>query len=146
MKKFKSDPNCEVNSIRQHGTITDESKDSYYVKISVQSACSSCHANNLCHLTEVRDKIIEVAKNEDSLHKTGDEVEIMMEKSLGTKAVVLGYLLPFALLIISLLIVKQFIKSDGLAGLISIGVLVPYYLVLYAFRKLIGNTFVFRIR
>ncbi len=146
MDKFKSDPNCEFDSVRQLGVITDENEDTYFVKISVQSACQSCHANNLCHLTEVRDKIIEIAKIGNPEHVTGDEVEIRMEKSLGTKAVILGYLLPFIILIAALFTFHNIVNSDGLTGLISIGVLIPYYFILYAFRKRIRNSFIFRIR
>ncbi len=69
----------------------------------------------------------------------------MLKKSLGFKALFLGYILPFLLLVITLFTSLTITKNEGLAGLLSVGVLLPYYLGLYFFRKKISNTFIFEI-
>ncbi|NOX48289.1 MAG: SoxR reducing system RseC family protein, partial [Chlorobi bacterium] len=76
----------------------------------------------------------------------GDRVEILMEKSLGTKAVFLGYILPFIVLFITLIVGLNVFDDEGIAGLLALGILVPYYFALYYLRGRLSNTFIFRIR
>jgi len=89
---------------------------------------------------------VEVPRTGSEEYKTGDKVQILMEKSLGTKAVFLGYIAPFLLVLATLLITLNLFKSQGVAGLISIGILAPYYFILYLNRKVLKKTFTFRLR
>jgi len=68
-----------------------------------------------------------------------------MQKSLGTRAVMLGYFLPFLLVLLTLIVTLNIFKSQGLAGLISLGVLVPYYMLLYFNKDRLKKTFTFKI-
>ena len=69
-----------------------------------------------------------------------------MRKSLGGVAVFLGYILPFILLMLVLLLVLLISGNEGLAGLLAIAAMIPYYWLLYIFRDKLKRTFSFSIQ
>ena len=56
-----------------------------------------------------------------------------------------GYLLPLILMVIALVGVLKATHSEGAAALSALGVLVPYYVVLYLFRNKLKNKLSFSI-
>ena len=145
MKQIETGTGCTADDIKHDGIVTKIDDRNVYVSIVTQSACSSCHAKGACNITELKNEIIEVVKTQGKEYNPGDRVQVYMEKSLGTKAVFLGYLLPFLLVLATLIIMLSLTSNQGLAGLVSLGVLIPYYLILYAKRKVMKKTFVFKI-
>ena len=135
----------ERGTIIHPGIIESINKDKLLVKILSQSACSSCHAKGACSVSEVEEKIIEVEGSGSSLWKPGQQVMVKMEQSLGLQAVFLGYLLPLMVLIVSVILFLFILDNEGLAALLSILMLVPYYLALYLFRNRLRKKFRFRI-
>jgi len=133
-------------NITHPGIIDKVSDDTVFVKILAMSACSTCHAKSMCSVAEIEEKIVEVKREVEKNYSEGQEVVVAMHKSLGGKAVFLGYLLPFLLLIGVLLVVLSLSGDEGLAGLSAIGILIPYYLVLYLLRDKLRRTFSFRIQ
>jgi len=127
------------------GIIESIHGDKVSVRILSQSACGSCHAKGVCSISEVEEKIIETERNQAGHWQPGDQVMVRMEESLGRKAVLLGYVLPLVVLLISIIIFLSLIKHEGLAALLSILMLVPYYAVLFAFRKRLQKEFSFKI-
>jgi len=136
---------CAVETIRHKGVISKVDERFNYVSIVAQSACASCQVKSACNVSDLNEEIIKVPKTPHDDYKTGQMVHVKMKKSLGTMAVLLGYFFPFLLVITSLIILLNVISSEGLAGLISLGLLVPYYLVLYFYRSHLNKTFVFEI-
>jgi len=96
-------------------------------------------------MSGMKEKIIDIPKTSTVEHKTGDFVRITMKKTMGTQAVVFGYFIPFVLLITTLLMVEDFTKDEGIAGLVAIGILLPYYAGLYLFRNFFKKKFSFTI-
>ncbi|MFH2140954.1 MAG: SoxR reducing system RseC family protein, partial [Bacteroidota bacterium] len=92
------------------------------------SACGSCHAKGLCAMSEMQEKTIEIKGNFNSF-SIGEEVDVVMKLSQGFKALFLGYIIPFIILLISLISLLSLTKMEGLSALISIGILVPYYVI-----------------
>lgn len=146
MDEVYTDRNCESDSIAHNGIINKVDEKYFYVSIVTQKACSSCYSKGICSITDLNNQIIEVPRKHNSSHKVGDEVEVLMKKSLGIKAVFLGYILPFLLLLITLILTYKISENEGLAGLAAIFILIPYYLVLYAMKDRFKSTFVFSIR
>lgn len=129
--------------IVHEGVIDYMSSDSVFVRILSKSACAECHSNGICSVSEMTEKLIEVkAKNPDFI--VGQMVNVILDRSLGNKAVMLGYLFPFLLMIVTLLVASQFL-SDLLSGLIAIAILIPYYLLLSVFKNRLSKTFSFHI-
>jgi len=139
--------NMSSNQKIEHpGIIERIENDCVFVKITSQSACASCHAKGMCNMTEMEDKIIEVIKEKNKAYSIGQEVTVVLEPSLGTKAVILGYFLPFLILLLTLIIALQILSNEWQAGLLALFVLIPYYAVLYFNKDRLKKTFTFNIK
>lgn len=130
--------------IEHPGTIIDVQNNTLFVKITSLSACSKCHAVKSCSLSESVDKIIEIPQ-EGRAFKVGQSVNVLLDSSIGNKAIFLSYLLPFFVLLISLIIVYALLHNELLAGLISLGSVVIYYIVLQKFNHHIKKLVTFKI-
>ena len=131
--------------ISHKGVIKKLSKEGIIVGIISESACASCHAKGACTAADVKDKEIEISHYEGEFHE-GQQVLVVGKTSQGFRALFYGYLLPFLLLLAILIISTNITSNEGLSGLLSLGVLVPYYLVLYLFRNKLKKTFGFEIK
>jgi sigma-E factor negative regulatory protein RseC len=116
-----------------------------FVKILSTSACSTCHAKGVCSVSEVEEKIIEADHDPSGNYRPGDQVIVKMKESLGHKAVLMGYVLPLVVLLLSIVVFLSLLHHEGLAALLSILMLIPYYLALFLFRKKLQKEFRFRI-
>ena len=115
-----------------------------YISIAAVSACVSCQANGICNSGDTSAKMIEIPRVEAPDVKPGQFVNVSMKASNGNLAVFYGYVLPLLILIASLVILINF-TSEGIAGLLSLAMLIPYYAGLYAFRKHLDRRFRFSI-
>lgn len=135
------------DTIEHPGKVQRIEKGKIFVTIQPQSACGSCHSKSYCGMAESADKIVEIPL---SSHKEnllpGQTVQLTMKRSLGYRALMLGYLFPFILLMIALISLLSAGLSEPLAALASIGVLIPYYIVLYLKKNTIRSTFHFAIK
>lgn len=132
-------------SITHPGVIEKLTDEKIFVKVLAKSACSSCHAKSMCNISEVEEKVVEVKRSPGKGYEVGEQVTVGMQKSLGNIAVLLGYVVPFLLLVGILLLVLFISGNEGLAGLSAILILVPYYWLLYIYKNRLKNTFSFRI-
>jgi len=114
------------------------------VSILAQSACASCHAKGACSMSDMQDKTIDIYENAEN-YKVGESVNVILDQKLGFKALFLGYILPFIILMLSLIILTITTENEALSGLISLGLLVPYYFVLYTQKEKFKKSFSFRI-
>jgi positive regulator of sigma E activity len=78
-------------------------------------------------------------------YSTGQEVTVVMRELSGFKALFYGYILPFILVLATLIIVYAITGSEALSGLISLGILVPYYITLYFLRDYLKKVFKFEL-
>ncbi|MEW5845346.1 MAG: SoxR reducing system RseC family protein [Bacteroidota bacterium] len=132
------------NVIEHLGRVEAITANDIRVVIISQSACASCHAKGACTAADVAEKQVVVSRPYHS-YTVGETVKVTMKQSLGYKALFLGYILPLIVLLVSLFVFNALGFSEGMSGLLSLGVLVPYYLILYAFRKRIEKEFHFDI-
>jgi sigma-E factor negative regulatory protein RseC len=114
------------------------------VSFSVQSACSSCHAKGVCSAAGMEDKSVDVIDSGNFV--TGEKVKVILKKSLGYKALLLGYVLPFLILLFALMLFTVLLDNELLAGIYSLFLLLPYYLILYFYRGQIRKKFSFVIQ
>ena len=128
----------------QKGTIESINDNRITVRIDRGSACGHCSAQGLCNLAESAESIIEV-NNSTQLFSVGEWVQVTMSGSMGNKAILLGYFIPFVLLISTLLILSAYGLPDWIAGLVSLLILIPYFIFLYIFRERLRRTFSFSI-
>jgi sigma-E factor negative regulatory protein RseC len=133
-----------IDCITHEGIVEETNKQSLIVSIVKQSACSMCHAKEVCTSIDQSDQRIEINHFDPDL-KPGDRVVLKMQKSMGPMAVFLAYGLPFIVFFVGLIVIFQFTKSEAFSGLGSLLILVIYYLVLRLFHKKIQSTFYFEV-
>ena len=146
MSNPQSTDNCTNDLLKHKGYVQKIEKDRYFISISAQSACSSCHSKGSCSVGGTQEKTIEVPRQAGQDFREGDAVEVLMKKSMGPIAVVWGYILPFLLLILTLILFISLLNNEGLAGILAIGMLGLYYLILWVFKDKFQNAFQFSIR
>ena len=130
--------------IKHEGIVQEVRDNNVIVSFVSQPACSSCNLKNSCSLAEGVIKNLEVSSS-GKLYKAGEKVLVVLQQSHGFRAVFLGYILPFLIVLISLVILLKLTNNEALAGLISISSLVPYYLILWILRGHINESFKFRL-
>lgn len=116
------------------------------VEIVRQSACATCHAKELCGMSESEKKIVDVPTNGFDPHEVGDEVVLCMKKSMGMKAVWIAYVIPLIILVVSVLVLSAFEVGELVAGLSAIAAIALYYIVILCLKKRLDNEFVFYIK
>lgn len=114
------------------------------VSIISKSACAGCHANGSCNLSEMEEKEI-ITEISNHKFKVGQPVRIRMQQSAGFKALFLGYILPFLVLLFTMIVVGNLTSDEGLVGLSALGALIPYYTVLYFFRNRLKKSFKYAV-
>lgn len=125
-----------LNYLEHVGIVTDRRDGK--VKISLTgSGCSACH-KSLCMLGESKAKEVEVAFKERWL-KSGDEVIVKINPASGYTAVILLYVVPFALMIVSLWVMLRWGYNEGISGLTSLVILVPYFSLLFLLKNKLSN-------
>ena len=132
------------DKIQHDGTVREVGIDSVVVSIVSCAACAGCQIRGMCGMTENEEKIIDIKGSYDV--SPGDKVTVQMEESAGMKAVVLSYLVPFFIVVGSLVILQSLSINELQAGLISIALLVPWFLILYLFRKKLDRSFIFTLK
>jgi len=131
-------------SIEHEGIVKKTDNKSVTVSIIAESACSGCHAEGLCSLSEKEEKIVEIPGTFNV--RPGESVRVLMKQSSGYAAVLFGYVLPLILVVALLIILESSGVTELAAGLGSVAVLLPYYLSLYIFRKKINRKFAFSLK
>lgn len=134
------------NIIEHPGRIDKIENDKITVTILSQSACSTCHSKSMCTVSEMEEKTIEIKNHEELGYKVGEQITVYMKKSLGTWAVMFGYFFPFLLVIFSLITLILITGNEGFSGLISLGLLLPYYFTLHKLKDKFSRTFEFSLK
>lgn len=113
------------------------------VSIIVNSGCASCEVKGSCSISDAKEKIIEVSLAPSDKYEMGQHVMVEMKQSMGSWAVLLGYFFPFLFVLIGLIVFTLIGLDEGLSALLSLGILIPYYLVLYLTRDLLSKRFTY---
>ena len=127
------------------GVVTAISPDSVTVHLQQQSACCHCHARALCVSTECRD--LELRLQSHGQHFTvGQSVRIVAHRRVGRLAVLLAFVLPLLLLLLSLSLAQTLLAvSEGVSALLALGLLTLYYLGLYTQRQRLAGRLILSV-
>jgi sigma-E factor negative regulatory protein RseC len=126
------------------GFVSEVKGTSLLVNIVSQSACSTCHAQGACNVSDFQDKVIEI-NDVSGEYKVGQQVNVVFKQSKGFAAVIWGYVIPFFLVLGTLIVTLEISGNELYAGLASLLVLIPYYITLYFFRHLLKKVFKFEL-
>jgi sigma-E factor negative regulatory protein RseC len=114
------------------------------VEIITGSACSGCHAKSACSLGSTDVRTVNV-KSEANL-RPGDKVTVVMEKSQGFRALAIGYVIPFLILVAVFAALTVAGAGELSSALLSFGSLVVYYFSVWLMRSRIDKKFEFKIK
>ena len=133
-------------AVKHTGEVIRIDGDMVAVRMTVNSACSACHAKGVCGASEQTDKIVEVETTEASLFEVGESVEVaLMQRDMGSKSVILAYVVPFFVLTLALVGALLLGASEGVAVLAAIAGVALWYGVLFLLRDKVKNRIKFII-
>ncbi|MCC8035646.1 MAG: SoxR reducing system RseC family protein [Rikenellaceae bacterium] len=133
------------NDITHKGLIFDIVGNRIDVSVTPDNACAGCKAAAICTISETADKVVSVISDHPEYFEIGEEVIVSVGRGMGVRAVILAYVIPFLVLLFTLIGLLSADVSEPTAGLISLGAIAMYYSVLYFFRNRIERELIFKI-
>lgn len=132
--------------INHTGIVREVTPNEIKVEIVNRSMCAACHAKSFCSLSDMSVKTISIYPPFSEQFTPGEEVAVIMKRSLGFRAVWISYVIPLTILLILLLSLSGLGLGELGAGLVSILAVGLYYVIIYLCRNRIARDFTFSIR
>jgi len=140
-----------AKKITHQGLVATINGQHVQVRIVQTSACAGCQIAEHCrsnmsdNTAESKEKLVDVWYPKANTLKVGDHVTVSAEASMAGRALWLGFGFPLVLMLLSMAIALLAGCNEGIAALIMIGSLIPYYIILALLRSRITKTIVFTI-
>ena len=131
--------------ISHSGIIESIDEGCIHVRIVQTSACAACKVAGYCNAAESKEKTVDVYRWDAGNLKAGDVVTVTASTRIANQALMLGFGIPFALLVLVLVVVLLITGSEAVAGLSALASLLPYYIILYLIRNKLRDSFAFEI-
>jgi len=125
--------------VKHEGIVSKISKNTITISLKGNVNCEGCKAQSACGVSDSNDKEIEVTNPIQSF-KLNESVDVLLKRELGLKAVFWAYVSPFILMVV-VLVAASFFFEEWIAGLLSLFILIPYYLVLYMLKDTFQKAF-----
>ena len=135
-----------MDEVSHIGKVEKVEGDKATVRILSVSACSSCKSKGACSISEMKEKLVEVHLKDNQEVNIGDDVNVAIAQKQGDKAVVLAYAFPIIVFIGLLVLLSKLNASELLAGLVALGGVGIYFLILHLFKSKIEGQFMFYIK
>lgn len=132
-------------SISHKGIVRSVSDEMIVVAITAESSCGDCHAKTICGFSEISEKLVHVKPDGDKQFNPGDEIQVVMDSNVGTKAVLWAYIIPLFILMASILLCMQF-TNEFVAFCVAIALVSCHYLLLYKNKQRLERKFSFEIK
>ncbi len=133
------------DKIKHSGVVENVSEGCVQVRIVQTSACAACKVAGYCNASESKEKLIDVYCSNSAAYRVGQSVMVTASTQVAAKALLMGFGLPFLVLVTVLFVVLQLTGNEGLSALCGLAALVPYYGVLYLFRDSIRDKLSFSV-
>ena len=130
--------------LKHTGIVKEVTPTSLIVSIVNQSACSGCHAKGACQVSDMQEKDIEVT-GFSKQYQPGNLVTVVFRESSGIKALFLGYIFPFLIVLITLILAIEISGKEIFSAFIALGMLVPYYTILFYSKDKLKKAFTFEL-
>ena len=134
-----------TDRISHSGIVENVTEGHVVVHILQTSACAACKVAGHCNASEAKDKLIDVRCSDVAAYQPGQQVVVSASRDVANRALLLGFGVPFFLLVVVLIVVLRLTGDEGVAALSAIGALVPYYLLLWLLRDRISQQVTFQI-
>ena len=134
-----------MSRISHEGVVEEVRGDSVRVRIVQTSACAACKMDGHCSAAESKEKVVEVVDGRAAAYAPGDNVVVSIEPSTGRRAVILAFVVPFLILVAVLVVALWVTGDEGVAAIVALASLVPYYLLLHGMERRLVRKFSFVI-
>ncbi len=133
------------SEIKHSGVVESVTHDIVRVRIMQTSACAACKVASHCNASDAKEKIVDVVCGDAAAYQKGQVVTVCASSEVARRALLLGFALPLAVLLATLLIMIGRGSDEGTAALAALAMLIPYYLLLWLLRRRIGQKMSFYI-
>ena len=134
------------DKIKHNGIVEDVGQGIVKVRILQTSACAHCKVASHCNAAEAKEKIIDVRCEEDAArYNVGQAVTVATTTSAVGRAMTVGFVVPFIVMVASLLLVLTLTGDEVLAALTAVLALIPYYLTVFLLRRPLSKGVAFTI-
>ena len=141
-----SDKESEGSIFAHKGVVLTVHHGGIDVAVQVEGACIGCKLKDACSMGNQKEKTVVVATDQPEAYRVGEEVIVSVGRGMGFRAILLSYIIPLVLLLVSLPALLGAGVKEAVAGLSSLGALALYYAVLWLFRSHIHRKINFKIR
>ncbi len=145
MQIVKSSLQNMGNKISHSGVIESIEDGCVHVRIVQTSACAACKVAGYCNASESKEKVVDVYCDNASYFSVGQAVTVMASQQVAAHALLLGFGLPFVVLVGVLVFILLLTGNELWAALGGLAALIPYYAVLYLMRNRIRDKLSFWI-
>ena len=114
------------------------------VEIITLESCAACHAKSVCSANKSDTRVITV-RSIPHLSQ-GDHVTVIMQQSLGFRALAMGYVIPLVVLTGAFTLATIAGAGELVSALLSFTAIGIYYLGMWLLRNAIGKKFEFKIK
>ena len=135
---------ADKEKIQHEGIVKSIKSDSIEVTIISHSACGSCHVKGNCGMAEVKQKTITVPCPQGKV-KIGDKVMVYASLNNAFFSVLLAYVIPSILILVTIFILQWLGKNELTAATITLILLTLYFFILYLLRNKINKKIKFTI-
>jgi len=129
-----------MQAIEHDGVVASADGRALKVEIVSRSACAGCHARGQCvSSSDSTVKVMDVTAPEGEIYAVGDRVHLSISGSSGITAVVMCYVAPLVVCIVTLALLVGYGVTEGVSALISLAAVAVYMLILFIFRRSIAQ-------
>ena len=134
------------NKIKHAGIVESIEGGCMKVRIMQTSACSGCKISAHCSASDTKEKLVDIYdKVSIGQHAAGGAVVVVATYQTALQAVLVGFVYPFIILVATLVFILQVSGNEVLAALSSLGILIPYYFIVYLMREKLRQKFSFTL-
>ena len=133
-----------TNTIKHTGIIEAIEGNHIKVRILQASSCSSCKIANYCNVTDTKTKVVDIYAD-GTPYKIQDEIIVSVSRDITTLAVLFCFVVPLGMMLLSLFVSKAAGMYETVAAFMSLGILIPYYFLIWCLRKRIAQKVSFRL-
>lgn len=125
-----------MSQIEHIGIIRKVTDNSIEVEFTAHSACEKCHIKGACQeSSEKEERTVNIDKKKGEIYDIGEKVTLFFSEKEGLTAVLWAYITPIIISILALALMTANHISEPVAALISLAIIVTYFIILYIFRR-----------
>jgi len=133
------------NEISHEGTVVAVSEGHLQVSIRQQAACAACKAAAHCTAAEGKIMTVDIAHVDSSSFAVGEQVRVVETQQVALRALVWAFVIPLAVMFITLAIVTTLTGSEAIGALSSLAALVVCFVVLRLMRNRLARQLRFSV-